>query len=133
MTAFLFPGQGSQYVGMARRVPDAEVSRQLFAQASSVLGFDLWDLIESGDEATLMRTGNTQPALFVTEMAWTQALSRRGIAADIAAGHNLGEFSALCYAGVFSFEDGVRLVQQRGALMKKRFPGVPGAWQRSSD
>ena len=127
MTAFLFPGQGSQYVGMARRVPDPEVSRQLFAEASSVLGFDLWDLIESGDEATLMRTENTQPALFVTEMAWAQALSRRGIAADIAAGHSLGEFSALCYAGVFSFEDGVRLVQQRGALMAEAVSRSPGS------
>lgn len=127
MTAFLFPGQGSQYVGMARRVPDAEASRQLFAQASSVLGFDLWDLIETGDEVTLMRTENTQPALFVTEMAWAQALSRRGIAADIAAGHSLGEFSALCYAGVFSFEDGVRLVQRRGALMAEAVSSSPGS------
>ncbi len=127
MTAFLFPGQGSQYVGMAHHIPDVEASRQLFAQASSVLGFDLWKLIETGDEGTLMRTENTQPALFVTELAWAQALSRRGITADIAAGHSLGEFSALCYAGAFSFEDGVRLVQQRGALMAKAVSNSPGS------
>lgn len=127
MTAFLFPGQGSQYVGMAHRIPDVEASRQLFAQASSVLGFDLWELIETGDESTLMRTENTQPALFVTEIAWARVLSKRGITADIAAGHSLGEFSALCYAGVFSFEDGVRLVQQRGALMAEAVSSSPGS------
>src|SRR5450756_1745935 len=109
MIAFLFPGQGSQYVGMAGKVVDPILTRRLFGQASDVLGLDLWNLVEAGDEATLTRTENTQPALFATEMAWVEVLASRGMGCNVAAGHSLGEFSALCCAGVFTFEDGIRL------------------------
>ncbi|MGB9665971.1 MAG: ACP S-malonyltransferase [Candidatus Cryosericum sp.] len=126
MKVFLFPGQGSQYVGMAGNVADQLAARQLFQRAGDVLGFDLWSLVQDGDEATLTRTENTQPALFVTEMAWVQALTTRNVACDAAAGHSLGEFSALCSAGVFSFEDGVRLVRHRGEIMARAASNSPG-------
>jgi [acyl-carrier-protein] S-malonyltransferase len=126
MRAFLFPGQGSQYIGMAGRVPDPSSTRTLFGQASDVLGIDLWQLVEAGEEETLVRTENTQPALFVTEVAWVRALARRGVLCDVAAGHSLGEFTALCAAGVFTFEDGVRLVRRRGEIMAKAASDSPG-------
>lgn len=126
MRVFLFPGQGSQYVGMGGNVADQLLTRRLFERAGEVLGFDLWNLVQNGDEVTLTRTENTQPALFVTEMAWTEALAARGIACDAAAGHSLGEFSALCAAGVFSFDDGVRLVRHRGEIMARAAAASPG-------
>ncbi len=126
MIAFLFPGQGSQYVGMAGKVVDPILTRRLFGQASDVLGLDLWNLVEAGDEAVLTRTENTQPALFVAEMAWVEALASRGMGCDVAAGHSLGEFSALCCAGVFTFEDGIRLVRRRGEIMARAASGSPG-------
>jgi [acyl-carrier-protein] S-malonyltransferase len=126
MTAFLFPGQGSQYIGMASKVPDGSFTRSLFEQASCVLGLDLWQLVEAGDEENLVRTENTQPALFVTEMAWVHALAGYGVRCDVAAGHSLGEFAALCAAGVFTFEDGVRLVRRRGEIMAKAALDTPG-------
>ena len=126
MTAFLFPGQGSQYVGMAGNVVDPMLARRLFERASDVLGLDLWDIVEAGDEAALTRTENTQPALFATEMAWVDALASRGMVCDVAAGHSLGEFSALCCAGVFTFEDGIRLVRRRGEIMAKAASHSPG-------
>lgn len=126
MTAFLFPGQGSQYVGMAGKVVDPIRTRRLFERASDVLGLDLWDIVEAGDEAALTRTENTQPALFATEMAWVETLAGRGIVCDVAAGHSLGEFSALCCAGVFTFEDGIRLVRHRGEIMARAASRSPG-------
>lgn len=126
MRAFLFPGQGSQYVGMAGKIPDVSCTYALFRQAGDILGIDLWHLVETGDEATLVQTENTQPALFVTEVAWAQTLMRRGISCDVAAGHSLGEFTALCVAGVFTFEDGVRIVRHRGVIMAKAASETPG-------
>lgn len=126
MRAFLFPGQGSHYVGMASRVADQTLTRRLFEQADDVLGFDLWSLVETGDETELTRTENTQPALFTVEMAWVGALANRGVTCDAAAGHSLGEFSALCCAGVFSFEDGLRIVRRRGEIMAQAASASPG-------
>ncbi|MCX6085777.1 MAG: ACP S-malonyltransferase [Caldiserica bacterium] len=126
MVAFLFPGQGSQYVGMAGNIVDPVLARRLFERASDVLGLDLWHLVDAGDEAELTRTENTQPALFATEMAWVEALTGRGIVCDVAAGHSLGEFSALCCAGVFTFEDGIRLVRRRGEIMARAASNSPG-------
>jgi [acyl-carrier-protein] S-malonyltransferase len=126
MMAFLFPGQGSQYVGMAGNVVDLALAHRFFDQASDVLGLNLWDIVETGDEAALTRTENTQPALFATEMAWVEVLASRGIACDVAAGHSLGEFSALCCAGVFTFEDGIRLVRRRGEIMARAASRSPG-------
>ncbi len=127
MKAFLFPGQGSQYVGMADAIPDRAEALSLFARASDVLRMDLWKLVQSGEEEVLIRTENAQPALFVTEMAWFYALARRGVVCDIAAGHSLGEFTALCAADVFSFEDGVSLVRRRGEIMANAVSKTPGS------
>lgn len=126
MRAFIFPGQGSQYSGMNRKIPGAPVVRELFDRASGVLGFDLWALVDAGGDAVLVQTQNTQPALFVTEVAWIKALAARGITCDVAAGHSLGEFTALYAAGVFTFDDGVRLVQRRGEIMASAVQNCPG-------
>ncbi|HWQ21407.1 MAG TPA: ACP S-malonyltransferase [Clostridia bacterium] len=126
MRAFLFPGQGSQYIGMTSRAADPVATRRVLERANDALGFDLWRLIETGDEATLTRTENTQPALFATEMAWVEGLSIRGVICDVAAGHSLGEFSALCCSGVFTFEDGIRLVRRRGEIMAEAASRSPG-------
>lgn len=127
MRAFLFPGQGSQYVGMADAIPDRSEALSLFARASEILRMDLWKLVQSGEEEVLVRTENAQPALFVTEMAWFYALARRGVMCDMAAGHSLGEFTALCAANVFSFEDGVSLVRRRGEIMANAVSKTPGS------
>jgi [acyl-carrier-protein] S-malonyltransferase len=111
---------------MAGKVIDLMVVHRLFERASDVLGLNLWDIVETGDEAALTRTENTQPALFATEMAWVEALASRGMACDAAAGHSLGEFSALCCAGVFTFEDGIRLVRRRGEIMARAASHSPG-------
>ncbi|MCX6097733.1 MAG: ACP S-malonyltransferase [Caldiserica bacterium] len=126
MVAFLFPGQGSQYVGMAGNIVDPVLTRRLFERASDVLGLDLWHLVDAGDEAELTRTENTQPALFATEMAWVGALAGRDMVCDVAAGHSLGEFGALCCAGVFTFDDGIRLVRRRGEIMARAASNSPG-------
>lgn len=127
--AFLFPGQGSQHVGMgqalAQHSPEA---RAVFDQADGLLGFSLSGLCFSGPESELMDTVNQQPAIFTTSMAvwaWMQAAGWE--MPQFVAGHSLGEFSALTVAGVVSFADGLRLVRRRGELMKLAGTREPGA------
>src|SRR5438552_90989 len=98
MRAFLFPGQGSQKVGM-----DAGLLRERFAEADEALGYALSTIIAEGPDGELTRTENTQPAILTVSVAWADALRARGITADIAAGHSLGEYSALVYAGALQF------------------------------
>ena len=120
--AFVFPGQGSQEIGMgqelANNVPEA---RSVYDKANDILGFPLSDLCFSGPEADLNDTINTQVAIFVTSMATLAALRSAGYTAqpDYVAGHSLGEYSAYVAAGVLSFEDGLNLVRMRGRLMKE--------------
>jgi len=127
----LFPGQGSQSVGMGKDLLQAfECARKRFADADAVLGRCLSGIILEGPIEELTRTQNTQPALFTVEAAITDILALKGIRPSIAAGHSLGEYSALYAAGVFSFEDGVRLVAKRGELMAavgKERPGTMAA------
>ena len=131
-SAYLFPGQGSQHVGMGlelyQNTPEA---RAVFDQADEQLGFALSTLCFEGPEETLTDTVNQQPALFVTSLAMWQRMQAQDWAMPaFMAGHSLGEISALAAAGALSFADGLRLVQQRGELMKaagKREPGAMAA------
>jgi len=127
-TAFLFPGQGSQYVGMGQDLYEAHPeARTTFDQADTVLGFALSDLCFNGPEETLNDTINTQPAIFVTSVALLRALeSNRLQAPGFVAGHSLGEYSALVAAGAMDFAAGLQLVRERGRLMKEAGERSPG-------
>jgi [acyl-carrier-protein] S-malonyltransferase len=122
MRAFLFPGQGSQKVGM-----DQGLSRHRFEEADEALGFALSKIIAEGPEAELTRTQHTQPALLTVSIAYADMLRQRGVTAEIAAGHSLGEYSALVYAGALAFADAVRLVHLRGTYMQEAVPEGVGA------
>ncbi len=119
--AFVFPGQGSQEVGMLQDVREA--SADLFTEASSVLGYDLWDLVENGPEDKLNQTEYTQPALLTASVALFRLAQAQGLASpDVVAGHSLGEYSALVAAEVLQFADAVMLVQKRGQFMQAAVP-----------
>ncbi|MBT5632412.1 MAG: ACP S-malonyltransferase, partial [Nitrospina sp.] len=121
--AFVFPGQGSQFVGMGKdfydHVPSA---RELMEEANEVLGYDLASICFNGPEETLRLTENTQPALLVHSTMALKILRENGIDSVLAAGHSLGEFSALVSAGALQFKDAVRLVRLRGQFMQEAVP-----------
>ena len=126
---FVFPGQGSQEVGMLSELADQEVViRDCFAEASDALSLDLWQIVAEGPEADLNRTEITQPAVLTASVAlWRLWLSRSEITPSILAGHSLGEYSALVCAGALEFTDAVRLVNTRGKLMQDAVPAGDGA------
>ncbi|WP_139998294.1 ACP S-malonyltransferase [Paenibacillus paridis] len=127
-TAFVFPGQGAQAVGMGKDIYEAyDRSRAIFEQADKALDFSLSNIIFEGPEETLKQTANTQPALLTVSVAMLEALAERGLKADYVAGHSLGEYSALVAAGVLSFEDAVRTVRARGQYMEQAVPSGQGA------
>ena len=128
MIAFIFPGQGSQAVGMgkslAERFPEC---REVFDEADAALGEPLSQLIFDGPAETLTLTENTQPAILTTSIAACRALASQGIEPDIVAGHSLGEYSAHVAAGTFDFADAVRVVRNRGRYMQEAVPLGTGA------
>ena len=127
-TAFLFPGQGSQSVGMGKDLADHfPVARAVFEEADQALGFSISKLCFDGPEEELRKTFNTQPAILTVSVAALRVIQEAGLVCDITAGHSLGEYSALVAAGVLEFADAVRLVNKRGQFMQEAVPLGEGA------
>jgi [acyl-carrier-protein] S-malonyltransferase len=125
--AFIFPGQGSQYVGMAKEfMENFEESRAVFETASSALGYDLAELCMHGPVEKLNLTENTQPAILAASIAILKPLERRGLSAGATAGHSLGEYTAITAAGGIELKDSITLVQKRGRYMQEAVPAGTG-------
>jgi [acyl-carrier-protein] S-malonyltransferase len=128
MIAFLFPGQGSQAVGMGRAFSESSgAAKRVFEEANDALGFDLRRVMFDGPESELALTATTQPAVLTASVAAAAACAERGLTPALAAGHSLGEYSALVVAGALRLADAVRVVRRRGELMQQAVPIGTGA------
>lgn len=127
--AIVFPGQGSQSVGMLGEwARDNEIIQRVFADASEALGYDLWDVVQNGPEERLNSTEVTQPAMLTAGVAaWSSWLAAGGSGPAMMAGHSLGEYTALVCAGAIGFQDAVQVVAERGRLMQAAVPAGEGA------
>lgn len=131
--AFLFPGQGAQAVGMGKECQSVPAAAELFKKANDILGFDLLDVCTNGPKQKLDSTNISQPAIYVTSLAAVELLRARDggqqiiDSVDVTCGLSLGEYTALAFAGAFSFEDGLRLVKLRGEAMQAAADGVQSA------
>lgn len=127
--AFVFPGQGSQKVGMLADIAEQHpIVKQSFEEASQSLGYDMWDMVQNGEQDQLNLTQNTQPILLTSSVAlWRVWTGQNGAKPSIMAGHSLGEFSALVCAGSIEFTDAVKLVRDRGRFMQTAVPVGEGS------
>jgi [acyl-carrier-protein] S-malonyltransferase len=127
-SAFLFPGQGSQSLGMMSAFADVALVRETFAEASQALGYNLWALCQDGPAEELNRTEITQPAMLTADIAtWRLWQDNQGSLPVVLAGHSLGEYAALVAAEAMAFSDAVQLVAERGRLMQRAVPAGAGA------
>lgn len=126
--AFIFPGQGAQYVGMGKDIAaEYKSADAIYEQASEALGFDIKEMIFNGNDEALKITENTQPTIVTTSVACMQPLLEKGIKPDFVAGLSLGEYAAHVAAGTFDFKDAVALVRKRGKFMQEAVPVGVGA------
>ena len=125
--AFIFPGQGAQYVGMGKEISEKfDVAKQVFDDANKATGIDIREMCFEGPESELVKTENTQPSILTTSIAILRVVEEHGIKADVTAGLSLGEYTSLVYSGAIDFKEAVSLVKKRGRYMQEAVPEGKG-------